>query len=323
VPLGGSQTGTVWGPLLGTETGLNDAVWVNAVRRKLRDLPKWLQETRAADGTNGSATPPAIPYQVARPPINDGSFSLTLAGTSQTITTTYPPAAGEVYVDYDTGEIYFGTIPPSPDAMVWNYQQVKWRDQEIMDGLYAGLREMFPAVGKVYTDVATQIQVLQWDYQLPPAATDPRSKILYLEGRDPNITVLPFEEEGRYKRIGTDILHLYPAMAYSPAANLRVTYWGPFQTLADMEPSLFWLPVWYCLSSLLPWAEAPRVRDDRAVPSQQEGGQQPGVQIQTGDYYYKRFTQALQNLKTQPPGQSMRRFVSVYQLNHLGYGNRS
>jgi hypothetical protein len=306
---------TIDGPLSGTETGLPVDSWISAVRRRLVAFYKWRNDTKLADGINGALGSGGVPYQATTPPIMDGSFTLRLNGSAQTLSATYPPASGAVYVNYDTGEIFFGTVPPVNANLSWDYQTAPWRDQDILDGLMAGLRDCWTTwdVGKVYTDETTQIQNLQWEYQLPQAAQEYNSRILRVEVITPYIpTVLPFQEVKAWKRIGVERISLPHSQSWFPG-NLRLTYYGPALRLGDAPPTLYWPLIWYALSALLPWKEAQRIRDDRAPNQINENAQQPGLLTQTGDYYYQRYSQTLAALQKKVPKADVK-LVSTYEM---------
>ena len=297
-------------PAAADSTGLADDQWLAAVRDALEDFPEYVADTQTADGTNGVVGPNAIPYKTSRRPIMDGTISVrdNTAGTNFTIDTTGTPAANHVLVNFDTGELRFNTAPGSGNALQYSYQYVKWRDQKILDALYAGLRAMFPRVGKIYTDTSVSIQVNVWDYTLPIWAQDPRSRVLSVDARDPGIPTEPYRQlAGGFHRVDLTTIHIPRAMRYSPTTNLRITGWGPYLRLGDLEPQLFHLPVWYALSVLLPKKESYRIRQDTMVPLTQEGGQQPGILTQTGDYYLKRFETELDRLsRVLGPGWNIR-----------------
>jgi hypothetical protein len=176
---------------------------------------------------------------------------------------------------------------------------------------------MFPRVGKVYTDTSVNIQINIWDYTLPLWCQDPRSRVYDIEIRDPGITVEPYSQlVGGHDRVNLTTVHIPRAMFYSPTANLRIVGWGPYLQLGDLEPQLFALPVWYALSVLLPKKEAFRLRQDTAVPLTQEGGQAPGLMVQTGDYYLKRFEAELERLSKVPGPGSNQRIRTTYDTRH-------
>ena len=93
---------------------------------------------------------------------------------------------------------------------------------------------------------------------------------------------------------------------------MRIQGWGPYLQLGDLEPQLHDLPVWSALGTLLPKQETKRIREDTMVPLAQSGGQQPSLQLQTGDYFQRRFEAALAVLRrTQGPTPGLS-LVTVY-----------
>jgi hypothetical protein len=92
-------------------------------------------------------------------------------------------------------------------------------------------------------------------------------------------------------------LHLPWSQGYSPTARLRVSGWGPYLALGDLEPHLFALPTWYALGTLLAAQESKRIREDTMVPLAQIGAQQPSLLLQTGDYFIRKFDAELEAQK--------------------------
>lgn len=303
-------------PVAADSTGLPDSQWITDVRDALNDYAEYVMDTWQADGVNGVVGPAATPLKLSKRPINDGSLTVrdNTAGTNFTVITSGTPTATQVLANLDTGELTWLTAPASPHSIQISYQFVKWRDASIETGLAAGLRAMFPRVYKTYTDTSTKIQVNVWDYTLPIWAQDPRSKVLNVEIRDPGITVEPYRMlAGGYDRIDLTTIHIPRAMGYSPTANLRIVGQGPYLQLGDLEPQLYHLPIWYALSVLLPKKESFRLRQDTAVPLTQEGGQQPTLLTQTGEYYATRFREELASLsRPMTPGYG-NRIRTVYE----------
>ena len=308
-------------PVAADSTGLPDSQWIADVRAGLRDYPKKQIETWTADGINGPSGVASVPLGVVYPPINGDSTANTPLIRDNTTSTNYvvvdfptAPATGQVQVNYDTGELTFFAAPALNDVIQYSYQSCRWRDSDILTGLYAGLRAMFPHVGKTYIDTSIQIQVNQWDYTLPSWFNDPRARIFSLEIADPYIPTEPFRPAPPgFKRVGLGQIHLPWSQAYSPVAQLRITGWGPYLRLGDLEPQLYHLPIWYALGTLLPKQEAKRIREDTLVPLAQTGGVQPSLQLQTGDYYARRFEQELERLgRTMGPAPSLP-IATVYQ----------
>lgn len=311
-------------PVAADSTGLPDSAWITHVRNRLRDYPKWTAETWTADGTNGAVTYGSSPLTVAKAPINitgdilTGVSSLTVrdqsAGQNYGVITSGTPSSSQVLVDHNTGEITWAAAPATGHQILLSYQFCKWTDASILAGLYDGLHAMFPRVGKTYSDISVAIQVNVWDYTLPNWFQDPRARLLRIEVADPYIPTEPFKTAlGGVQRIGLTQIHVPWAQRYSPTARLRISGWGPYLTLGDLEPQLFELPSWYALGVLLPNNETKRIREDTAIPLSQSGGVQPGIQLQTGDYFARRFEQAMKILERVPgpmPGLPM---ASVYQ----------
>ena len=293
-------------PVAADSTGLPDSQWITTVRDGLEDYPEYTIDSWTSDGTNGVVGPNAAPLKTTKRPINDGSLTVrdNTAGTNFSVILTGTPSATQVLANLNTGELTFLSAPAAAHAIQISYQAVKWRDQKIEDALYAGVRALFPRVGKTYTDTSVNIQVNVWDYIMPLWAQDPRSRIFNVEIRDPGITVEPYRQlSGGWYRVNLTTIHIPRAQRYSPTANMRIVGWGPYLTLGDLEPQLYDLPVWYALGVLLPKKESFRIRQDTAVPLTQEGGQQPGLQVQTGEYYMQRFERELERLARLPgPG---------------------
>jgi hypothetical protein len=306
-------TSQVPAPVASDTTGLPDGQWITAVRDGLEDYPRYKLESWLADGTNGVVGPAANPVGLAAPPVNDGSLSVrnNTTAVNFSVILTGTPDATHVLANLNTGELTFASPPAAGNQLQFSYQTVKWRDQKILDALDGGLRAMFPRVGKIYTDTSINIQVNVWDYTMPIWCQDPRSRILDVSIRDPGITVEPYRQLPGYRRINLNTIRIPMAQRYSPVANLMIVGWGPYLTLGDMEPQLYDLPIWYALSVLLPKKESFRLRQDTAVPLTQEGGQQPTLLTQTGEYYAQRFERELERLsKVMGPGWNLR--VTTY-----------
>ena len=310
-------------PVAADSTGLPDSVWITKVRDALRDYPKGTTETWTADGTNGVVGYTGAPLTAAKPPINitgdilSGTSTLLIrdatSGQVYTVVTSGTPSATQVLVNHDTGEIQWASAPIAGHIIQYGYQFCRWTDQSIINALYDGLRAMFPRVGKTYTDTSIPIQVNQWDYNLPIWFQDPRSKLTSLEIADPYIPTEPFRPApAGFRRVGLTTLHLPWAQRFSPVARLRVHGWGPYLTLGDLEPQLHDLPIWSALGTLLPKQETKRIREDTMVPLAQSGGQAPGLNMQTGDYFTRRFEAAMAIL-ARTPVQSLS-MATVYQM---------
>lgn len=306
-------------PVAADATGLADSSWISRVRDSLRDYPKYIVDSWTSDGTGGIVSYTGAPLTVTKPPINSGSLLVrdNTAGTNYTVITSGTPSASQVLVNYDTGEIQWLTAPAAAHAIQISYQAVRWTDDSITAALYAGLRAMFPRAGKTYTDTTISIQTNVWDYTLPVWAQDPRSRVVKIEVADPYIPTEPFVPMDNWERVGLTQIHLPRSQRYSPIARLRITGWGPYLNLGDLEPQLYELPKWYALGVLLPHQETKRIREDTLVPLAQEGGQGPGLLVQTGDYFARRFEQEMDRLaRTMGPGYAIPIRTTYQRMRH-------
>jgi hypothetical protein len=311
-------------PVAADSTGLPDSSWIGKVRDALEDYPRWLLEQWTADGVNGVSTFGAAPLGVQFPKVNGSSVSGdntplvedSTASIAYTVIDSGTPSGTQVLVNYDTGELTWASPPTNAHVIQYSYQTCKWRDQSILDALGDGLRDMFPTVGKTYTDISIQIQVNVWDYQLPAWFNDPRSRIISIEVADPYIPTEPFKvAPPGEERVGLGTLHLPWAQNYSPTARLRIVGWGPYLKLGDLEPQLYNLPIYKALGVLLSKRETKRIREDTLVPVAQLGAAQPTLHMQTGDYWERRFQAALANLARLPGPTSRRPWASMRQRN--------
>ena len=310
-------------PMAADSTGNTDLQFINRVRDGLNDYPNPLIETWTADGVNGTLGFGSVPLRVGFPPIfgaladsNQPIIRDTTTATNYTVIESGTPTATQILVNYDIGTLQFGAVPAANDVIAFGYQSVKWRDTTIVDALYDGLRAIFPAAGKTYVDLSINIAVNTWDYSLPAYFADPRSKIISVEIADPYIPTQPFKPApGGVDRIGLQTLHLPWAQRFSPVARLRITGWGPYLRLGDLEPQLEQLPIWYALGVLLTKKEAKRIREDTLIPLVGIGGVQPGQHVQTGDYYQRRFEAALHALARLPGPTQRMRWGTTYQRN--------
>lgn len=298
-------------PVAADSTGLPDSNWIGRVRDMVRDYPEYAGvESWTADGTNGVVSATASPVRTSKRPVKDGSLSVsdTTGSINYTVVTTGTPTGTQVLINYDTGEMTFAAAPTVNHVLNWNYQYCKWSDQTIDDQLMAGLRKMFPRVGKTITDTSISIQTNVWDYTLPTWCQDPRSRIHAVYVVDPNIPTEPYRDiRGGWFRKDLTTLHIPHAQSYSPVARLQIVGWGPYLTLADLEPQLYDLPCLYAAGMLLVNQDTFRLRQDTMVPLTQEGGQQPLMLTNAGSRFLKQFEDALNALARTPgPGYNVK-----------------
>jgi hypothetical protein len=311
-------------PVAADSTGLPDSRWITSARDYLADFPAKKTETWTADGTNalfGSVA--SSPVSMLYPPINgtaaDGNPPQVRNSTqaiNYTVIDSGTPTGTQVLINYYTGEYQFATAPALNDLIQCAYFSCRWTDTSILAALYDGLRAMFPRVGKTYTDVSLQIGVNQWDYTLPMWFADPRSRLLSVEVQDPYTQVQPWKPAPPgLRRVGLTQVHFPWSQKFGPAGRIRIQGWGPYLQLGDLEPQLYDLPLWYALGALLPHREVKRIREDTMVPLTGAGGVQPGIGLQTGDYFQRRFEAAMAILARQPGPMPGLPLTTTYQAN--------
>jgi hypothetical protein len=192
--------------------------------------------------------------------------------------------------------------------ITFTHYRVRWRDSKILAALGAGLRLIFPRIGQTYTTVfqtATNI----WEYSLPPDFNDPRTRITSVELQEVPYMTERYHPITTWRRVGLNSIKLSDGGDLPPGTNIRVTYWGPYRSLSDLEDQLQWLPVLYAKYKLLSDKEALRARGDIAAITQDAGANQPGTQMTVALAYLQEFNDALLQLKR---GVRINRVTSTY-----------
>ncbi len=238
---------------------------------------------------------------------DDELLTVTVNGTPQQIVNVPTPAAAEVFIDFDTGRMIFGTPPPSTPAnnlqIVKN--TVKWRDSTLKESLMDGARMMWPKVGKIATDDSITLATLQWDYQLPPQFNDPMVRITSVETREIPASSNYFRPIQGWQRIGNDTLRIPVSQVFSPGTSVEIRYEAPYATLSDVEPSLQMLPLWWAAGTLLGFKETRRQASDIANVTAEAQANPPGGQQNAGTWYIRQFYQALAQISRPRSAQGM------------------
>jgi hypothetical protein len=312
------------GPQLGAETGLDEAQWILEVRDAMHDYPLATVETTTADGVSGAGTASSLPYRVTRPPIQDNTVLVSVAGAAITVfyvdqqAAGFVPGAGQCLVNLDTGEIVFGTVPAANQSVAVKYTPVYWRDRSILTALADGFRRLPPNLGKTGIDETIRPQVNVWDYVLPSWASDPRSLILNVKVKDIDTTIVDWSDIVRWERVGTTILRLPSSQWYSPSGRFQIVYWMPYIRLGDMEPHLYHMPITYAAAMLLFKRAAVLMRAD-SMPSSQDGAQgattRAQVMVELAKELMAEFkAQRSEMARTPGPGRRMRIVAPAYQI---------
>jgi hypothetical protein len=310
------------GTRLGSETGLPESSWVTMVRDKLHDWPEPVSNTWTADGVNGLFSAGATPVYLSKKPVYDsaGSISVGVGGVNYPLDTLNPPAAGKVFIDYNAALVYFASPPTVGAAVTVGYQWVRWTDQTILEALVAGMRELFPIIGKNYVDTSIRLQANKWDYLLPAWSADPRSRVLSVEVRDPDVLTQPYQPVYSWEINGDGTIMIPHSQRFSPVAGLRITGWGPYLFLGDMEPQLQRLPLWYAIGALIADRTAGDQRNDTLVPQAQEGRSPTLDQLNVGKHYMNLFEASLLRMQRAAGPKFRRRILSSYERRAFSNG---
>jgi hypothetical protein len=255
-------------PVYAAETGLDSSYWINSIRDRIGDRPFWQREQMSGDGTNGVIAAGAVPFRVSSPPIYDEastpptSLKVSVGGVAYTVVTTGTPTSGQVLVDFNSGELTFPAAPASgTNNILVSYQKVAFTDAMVLDAVYAGLRAMWPKVGKVYADSEATINVNTWDYDVPAWAQEPHSEIFGVEIQENGIPTNPFVPIDTWDRVGPTKLQIPQSQYHAISSKIRISGVGPYARLGDLEPSLYNLPIFYACGVLAGQLELRRARD--------------------------------------------------------------
>jgi hypothetical protein len=281
-----------------SSAGIADLEFINQLRSDLRDPPVFYKEQISPDGAS-------LVYRMQNQPHFDGDaygaqpslFSIVSTGSLQTLMASYDllSGAGQVYVDADTGFMYWSVAPAAgTNTLVINHRKANWTNKAMRFALYSGLRAIFPKVFQVRADVTFPLSTLQWEYPLPAIFSDPRVRVMNVEVQEIPSTMERFREIQSWKRVGLQTLHIPVSQSFTPGSTVRVTYRGPVASLSDLDAQSQELPILYAKWVLLSNREAPRSRQDSITATQGvEGVNPPGTSMNAGLQYKQAFNQLL------------------------------
>lgn len=277
--------------------GTTDASFLAMLRSDLGDYPTFQTETLTGDGATTIMKATQVPIHDTDPLI-----SLTVSGTPWTIVSNRSALSGgtQVAIDYDRGHLFFGQAPGNAASISFQHYSVRYRDPKLSDALGKGLRKIFPKIGQTYTSVISSV-TNQWEYALPtPDFNDPRTRILMVEKQEnsPTETYHPF---ATWLRVGLNQIRLTDSGDMTPGTNFRITYWGPYRSLSDMEDQLQGLPILYAKYWLLSNKEIERSIASTASITQDAGANQAGSQNQLALSFLQEFRDWMAEL-TRPMG---------------------
>lgn len=279
----------------GQEAGLDDRHYIRRFRELVEDIPKPADE-------QGNGLGNAVRYNMNVVPINDDDlFQVVVNGTAQTIVQTLPasgiPAAGSVFVDFDTGRMIFGTPPPAgTNNMTILKNTVRWRDSTILEALTDGARNMWPKLGRVNTDTTLSINVNQWEYLLPAIFTDQNVRLVEVAIREIPAATERFRPISGWIQIPPATLRLPTSQFYSPGATIQLVYECPYGSLSQVEPKAQSLPIWYAAGMLLGFKETKRVRTDTQNVASEASANPVGAQQNAGAFFLRQFQTALSQM---------------------------
>jgi hypothetical protein len=277
--------------------GQDDLTYIKRFREMTRDQPRFFPETFTGDGA-------MTVFNAQRAPINDDEFFSVVADAIATPwTVSYPPGPGQVYVEFDTGTLVFSDPPEgnSPKNVYITKRIVRWRDSAIQSALMDGLRQTFPALWTVYVDTSVTIQQDTYDYTLPFQFNDPAVRISSVAVQDIPSSIEPFRKIISWERVGTTSLHIFGPNAYTPGAVLRIEYMGPYNSLGDLQPQAYELPVLYAAGSLMVYGEARRSETNTQTVQGPEQSLPPGQMQAAGGVFLQQFAQLKANLERPMP----------------------
>lgn len=266
------------------QNGHSDEYFINLVRRTVRDQPAAISENFAADGTLGTLLPGSKPFRLMKPPIIRGSVNIEALGNPVVVYDT-DPAAGQVAVNTDTGEMIFLTAPAQGNIKCV-YRTSKYSDAEILDALGEGLMALYPDIWQPATDTTLALSATSFEYPLPAQAVDTRTVILKAEVLFPT-GFDNWEEVRDWDIVGMSSIKFNHLRM--PGSMVRLTYNAPYQSLSDVEPECMHLPVYFAVGRLMANQETERTRSGDLPALTGAAASQPGTSARIADYWLQRF----------------------------------
>ena len=292
--------------------GNPDSFFIARVRRDLRDVPKTFRDPFTGDGLTGGQTAGAVPWTVTRPPIVNptkealqpgAGVLVTVAGVAQTVLydSAVGPAAGQVNVNTETGELVFGTVPAASAAILVTYQGARFSTNVILESLTDGLAQLYPEVYQDEVDTTTVVLTpTTTEYNLSAIFADPRVNVTRVEVAPPS-GIITYFDTGLWETVGANGSIMRFAQAWPPGSIARLTFNGPYQALSDVEPQAMWLPVYYALSTLAEIMETSRSRQSDLSALTGEGGTKAGDGAAVADRWMNKFLAGKAQLARQDP----------------------
>lgn len=284
-------------PTTPNPNGFPNSYFIARVRRELRDPPKTFTDTFTGDALRGGLVAGSQPFTLQRSPIINpnqeavNGVQCKVSGGTVTVVYDTTPAAGQVNVVTETGELVFGTTPPASAPILVTYQAASNGTQQILDALLEGLAALFPELYQFQTDQTSVVLTpTTTEYTLPAVFGDPRIQLLSLEIAPP-AGIITYFDSGLWELVGPNDSILKMERSWPPGSICRLTYNAPYQSLSDTEVQVMWLPAYYALARLLYDQETRRTRQGDLIALAGEGGSKPGDATNAGDRWMQMFVQ--------------------------------
>lgn len=305
--------------------GLSDAVFIDKVRRAIRDLPAVQSEKYPTDGTTGGPAAGAKPFRLEHQPVTANSVVLTAPGGAWVVDyndSALPPPAGHVNVNTDTGELSFSSAPPAAGTLAVTYKSTRFTDDQVLDACLEGMNNLWPEIWNPVTDITSLsiISPIQFEYALNAIFQDQRTIILDLEYSPP-----PFFQFFRTSmwRQTLDINNPKLIFAKLPpiASIVRLTYTQTFQALSAMPPQMQHLAKYYAIGFLMALGETMRTRADDLGALTAENANPPGTSLQAAAWWLQQYDVQLRRFGMTEPTRMTVRNRTVERLGLSSFWN--
>lgn len=269
--------------------GWSDAEALTEIRGDLNDFPMPYTEGWVGDGSSTTFRCQKWPVYDANSP--EYSASLVVNGTPATLKGSRAELSNptDAYVENETGWIYFQTAPVNGATVSFAHYSVVWTDRQLGYAIASGLRKLFPKMGQ--EDFCTlTLQTFVYEYPLTPFAVwrDPRSRVIGVEVQEIPAATERFWRLQNWERIGLNVIRIPDSQYFTPGAQVRVRYWGPYTSVAELEEAVRDMVLMYAKGRLMLDRASQATRFDSPQPSEQ-GQQRDQQSIAVGASYIQEF----------------------------------
>jgi hypothetical protein len=250
--------------------GWSDAEALTELRGDLNDFPMPYTETWTGDGA--SAAMRCMKWPVYDANSAEYSMALTVGGVPSTLKQSRADlsAATDAYIENETGWVYFQQAPASGASVSLAHYQTIWTDRQMGYAIAAGLRKLFPMMGQEDFCSIT-LQTFVYEYTLTPFAVwrDPRARVIAVEVQEIPAATERFWRLQNWERIGLNVIRLPDSQYFTPGAQVRVRYWGPYTSVAELEEAVRDMVLMYAKGRLMLDKAAQAARFENPSPSEQ------------------------------------------------------